>query len=188
MNSNAMKRKTVVASLFAIIVICAVLLGGCGGPSDADIIRTKISENLDSVKQLKDDTIDKMIGDGADSIKEYGIDPKEVTRSLFDKFDYKINSIDVNGNKATAHVTLTCKSFKEIMTKFQEKIFAQAMQNHAKTGSDDFNKIMKDALESSVDQADPRDTDCDFNFTKKTDEWSADATQSDELARALGQR
>ena len=87
-------------------------LAGCsGGTSDEDAIRASLASELDSIKNI-DDAFVNEFSESIDmsQLSVYGIDGVEFMKSYLSGFDYAIDSINVDGDSATAQITLTCKS------------------------------------------------------------------------------
>ena len=89
-------------------------LAGCsGGASDEEAIRASLASELDSIKNI-DDAFVNEFSESIDmsQLSVYGIDGVEFMKSYLSGFDYAIDSINVDGDSATAQITLTCKSYK----------------------------------------------------------------------------
>lgn len=107
-----MKKAAIVCISFA-IALCSIGLFGCGQSSE-DVIRGGISEELDMLKNMDDETLDLLMEDIPYDMQyttqALGISVEDYFTAYFDGFDYKINDIDVNGDEATVNVTLFVKS------------------------------------------------------------------------------
>ena len=104
----------ILALLVAIMMIAAACsLSGClGSPSDEDAIRAKLTSELDSIKNLDDSFVDEFSESiNMSQLSVYGIDGVAFMKSYLDGFDYAIDSITVDGDRATAQITITCKSY-----------------------------------------------------------------------------
>ncbi len=121
--------KRIIATFLAaaLLTLGAVALVGCGGPSDEEIVRQGVTDELDKIKNLDTETIDQMALEvGAAGFENYGIDPKEFVTSYLNGFDYRIDDVTVDGQEATATVVLTCKSFTEYEAALTEAATALA--------------------------------------------------------------
>ena len=102
----------------ALALVCGLVLAGCStGPSAEELIREDISSALDEVKSLDDDTVEELVESmDAASLEPYGIDGKELIRSMVDGFDYTIDAVTVDeeAGTATAELTVTSKSMAEL--------------------------------------------------------------------------
>lgn len=121
----SMKIKNALVACAATVVMAfgAVALTGCG-PSDEEVIREGVTAQLEAIKTLDPALLDELSkGAGTAEMAAYGIEPKEFVTSYLAGFDYRVDEITVDGDKAQANVVLTCKSLKEF-----EKAFTEATQ------------------------------------------------------------
>ena len=100
------------AALLALSIGMVGLAGCSSGTSDEDAIRASLSSELDSIKNI-DDAFVNEFSESIDmsQLSVYGIDGVEFMKSYLSGFDYTIDSINVDGDSATAQITLTCKSY-----------------------------------------------------------------------------
>ena len=111
-----MALKKIPAAACAALLMLTCLLGaaGCSAPTPEDAIRASLSQKLDGIKSLDDSFLTELQDDlDVNRFSEYGIDGKEFMKGYFEGFDYAIDSIVVDGDTATATVTLQCKSFSQ---------------------------------------------------------------------------
>ncbi|OUO91477.1 hypothetical protein B5F40_03305 [Gordonibacter sp. An230] len=105
--------KRVLAALMtaALVSFGGLTLAGCSQSNSEEIVREGVTEELESLKRLDDSLLDQL-STNAEMIQltMYGVDPKDFASTYLDGFDYRIDSVTVEGNKATAVVVLTCKS------------------------------------------------------------------------------
>ena len=102
----------VLAALLTLSIGMVGLAGCSGGTSDEDAIRASLASELDSIKNI-DDAFVNEFSESIDmsQLSVYGIDGVEFMKSYLSGFDYAIDSINVDGDSATAQITLTCKSY-----------------------------------------------------------------------------
>ena len=112
-----MFKKAVLACATAVLLAFgATALAGCGGQSAEDLIRDNLSAEFDQVKNLDEEFLNEVTADASTSgLEEFGIDAVELMKAYFGGFDYVIDDVTVDGDTATATVTLTCKSFDDYM-------------------------------------------------------------------------
>lgn len=113
-----MMKKLTLMAISVIAAISMLALVGCGS-SPEQVIRDGLTQELDTVKNLDDATLDEVAGDALDEYEEFGIDIKEFLRSYFDGFDYTIGDITVDGDKAEAVVTFDIKSYSQFESDFE---------------------------------------------------------------------
>jgi hypothetical protein len=110
------------ACLLVMFVACGLV--ACGGQSDEQAIRSGISAELDNFKNPTKESLSKIIDENDSSvseIKSYGIDPYEFIAHCFKSFDYKVGDVKVNGNEATANVSVTNVDISKAFQKASER-------------------------------------------------------------------
>lgn len=119
-------RKMVGLALAAMLAIGGLAaVPGCAAPTPEDAIRASLAQRLDGIKGLDEGFLGELQGDlDVDRFSEYGIDGMEFMKGYFEGFDYTIDSITVDGDTATATVTLQCKSFSQ----YRDKLTAAAKE------------------------------------------------------------
>ena len=111
------------AALLALSIGMVGLAGCSSGTSDEDAIRASLSSELDSIKNI-DDAFVNEFSESIDmsQLSVYGIDGVEFMKSYLSGFDYTIDSINVDGDSATAQITLTCKSYTGYLQALQTAV------------------------------------------------------------------
>ena len=110
------KKAVLACATAALLAFGATALAGCGGQSAEDLIRNNLSAEFDQVKNLDEEFLNEVTADASTSgLEEFGIDAVELMKAYFGGFDYVIDDVTVDGDTATATVTLTCKSFDDYM-------------------------------------------------------------------------
>lgn len=185
---NVMKKKLLLAPLMAALVVCVVLLSGCGGPSVEELITNDLTSQFDEIKNGGDDFLSGLEEASGDEFEQLGIDPKEYAKSYLEGFDYKIGDVTVDEDKgtATAEVTITCKSMNKIVedfaTQYQEKIAALDTM----PSEDDLYKMAGQVMVDVTKAAKTKDTKVTFKYSaNKDNEWSADDSATTEMMNAM---
>lgn len=185
---NVMKKKLLLAPLMAALVVCVVLLSGCGGPSVEELITNDLTSQFDEIKNGGDDFLSGLEEASGDEFEQLGIDPKEYAKSYLEGFDYKIGDVTVDEDKgtATAEVTITCKSMNKIVedfaTLYQEKIAALDTM----PSEDDLYKMAGQVMVDVTKAAKTKDTKVTFKYSaNKDNEWSADDSATTEMMNAM---
>lgn len=108
------------ALLATLLIAGAAFLPACAPDAD-NTLRGSLAQKLDGIKALDGGFIEELKADtDADLFSAYGLDGTEFMRAYLDGFDYSIDSIAIDGDTATATVTLTCKSFSGFQQKLTE--------------------------------------------------------------------
>lgn len=183
-----MKKFASIIAAAVCLVLSLCMLSACSGESAEDIITEDITSQLDQVKNLDDDFVAEMVdGLGADELSTYGIDAEEFTRTYLEGFDYSIDSIEVNGNTATATVTLKCRSFtgyeSAVNDAVNNLVADPSIYTMTRTELNQaIGTAMMDALRSTpVTETDP----VELTYNKNGNTWEADESVTDAIANAL---
>lgn len=103
------------ALLAATVLALGALLAvtGCGANAE-EAIRKAIAEEMDTYKNMDDSvlsaTSDMLAGQG---LEEMGIDSRKLAATILDGFDYSIDDVTVEGDKAVATVTIISKGYSD---------------------------------------------------------------------------
>lgn len=184
-------KKTLAAiSASALLVFTLGVMAGCNsGPSDEEVIRQSLTEELDQIKNMDDEFINAMATDmDVDELATYGIDGVEFMKTYLDGFDYKIGDITVDGNKATAQVTLTCKSFTAYNQAVQQaatELATDTERLQAMT-TDQLNQLLGQTVMDALAGVEVAETDqIDITFTKNGNTWTPDAASEQKITTAM---
>ena len=182
------KRTVVAATTAALLTFSLTAVTGCGASSDEDLIRDAITSELESIKTLDEAFLAEMVdGLSADEFTTYGIDPTEFMSSYLAGFDYSIGDISVDGDTATATVTLTCKSFSA----YEESLTAKssdAVQNNdlASMSEDEINKLIGKIMVEALNEVEPATTEpITLEYTKEGNVWTPTAASEEALTNAM---
>ena len=132
MNARRMSRFIVAAAATMLFTFALAALSACG-PSDEERISTVLTTEFDQVKNHDDAYVTSMLDDNAkQALTSAGIDPEAFATAFLDGFDYRIDSINVEKDYATAQIVITSKSLTSITSALQDDAQASAA---AGTGS-----------------------------------------------------
>lgn len=126
------------------LVLTAGIFTGCGPKvSDEEIIQQAIEEELDSIKNMEEEALNEMgVEEMAAQLETLGIDGEDFLKTYLDGFDYTIGEIEVDGDHATASVTLKCKSFNDMNTQM-ENISVEMLENPEELAGMSEDEIMQ---------------------------------------------
>lgn len=155
-------------------------------------IREGLSGELDTIVNKKGDDWDEMISDIEDEadLSQFGIDAEEFVNVLFDGFDYEITSVDVDeeDDTAVAHVTLTSKSMKDVMTALQQAAddFMGDPNNYAGLSEDELYKKVGELMMDAIRGVETQNVDVDLECERDEDgNWTEADSVADEITNAL---
>ena len=113
-----MKKLVSALAAGALVLGALFMVTGCG-PSSEEVIRNAITQEMDSYKNMDDSAMSEIATMAEnEGISELGIDDQEFAAAVLDGFDYNIDDITVDGDTATATVTIVSKSYSD----FEERI------------------------------------------------------------------
>ena len=193
-----MNKRTNVGRLLAGIVSCVLALGlvvglaGCG-KNDEELIRESVSTTMDLFKNPSEEKLKPWVEEsGVDlsSLDEYGIDFYEFVGHLFAHFDYTINDVKVDGDKATASLTLTNADVTSVIEQATADITGNIDQYTdmltAEDGQEQFMKVYFDKIYEILDSTDKTvTTDADLTLTKKDGQWEVDDSSKEQVVSAM---
>ena len=145
-----LKKMGIVDAAMALAVFTLCSLTACG-PSPEDTIREAITDEFDGYKNA-DDSVIQQIAQSAEKqgISQYGIENEEFATMVLDGFDYSINSIEVDGNSATANLTIVSKSSAAFKEKLTESINAISQNPELASMTDDQKmELISEAITNS---------------------------------------
>ena len=181
--------KKVATTFFASILLAmgAMALVGCG-QNDEEIIRDGVSAELDKLKNLDEETLNLLASEaGADDLSSYGIDAKEFVSSYLAGFDYRIESVNVDGDNATATVVLTCKSFSQYTNSLEEAVTTLAEDESIQSMStDEQNMKFGETIMSSLNELSAVETSpIELAFAREGNSWSTTQEAEQAITNAL---
>ena len=161
------------------------------GPSVEELIRSDISGQLDLITDPTSDDYREMIEDIDEDggLSQFGVSTEDFVASMFDGFSYEITSVEVDeeAGTAVAHVSMTVKSFADIMPRFEELLYElQADPSVIGLGEDELYARVGELMMQAVDETEAKQSDLDLQYYRDSDgAWEEDESVSDEVASAL---
>lgn len=111
-----MKKRILLAPVVAIACMLTLVLGGCGGASAEDLIRENLESYMGEVDVADEAFVEGLESSAGEDLDQLGITADEFAAAYLDGFGYEIGDITVDGDTATAELTITVKSYTDIMT------------------------------------------------------------------------
>ena len=177
------------ATLLALSIGMVGLASCSSGTSDEDAIRASLSSELDSIKNI-DDAFVNEFSESIDmsQLSGYGIDGVEFMKSYLSGFDYTIDSINVDGDSATAQITLTCKSYTGYLQALQTAVDEVTADPDALAAlsNDEINQKIGEIVIGSLDGVELAATQpITITYTKVDGTWEPASSTSGDIAAAL---
>lgn len=165
------------ASICALAVAlgCMCTLIGCG-PSDEEMCKEAVDSTLSQFKNVDDELLDSVLDELPSSLQSsyesVGLDFKAMFKSWLDGYDYKLDSLQIDGNKATANVTVTCKKLMPAMTQGADKATSDfASGTVLPKTQDEATKYVAQKMMDALDAAQPEQIDTTLSLEKKDGKW-----------------
>jgi hypothetical protein len=143
MKQHKFGKLLVVALACALACVTTVGLTACGGESDEDQIKDYLNDYFGTLQNLDGDMIDEIESElSSDAtfgtyISDGSIDVEEYMDHLFGRLEYKIDDIEVDGDTATAKVTISNPDISAAMTAAQEDLYAMDQDELAQIYTDE---------------------------------------------------
>lgn len=181
--------KTVLVAGLAVVLLAAgaVSLVACG-PSAEEVVRQGVSDELERLKTHDPALVEELAADSAAAgLEAYGIDAQEFVTAYLDGFDYRIDKVVVNGDTATATVTLTCKKFDAFNDALTTASIALAEDEEiASLSTDEINqKIGQTVLEALASVEATESEPVDLPFSLENNVWTPTSDTEKALSSAL---
>lgn len=183
-----MKKRILLAPVMAIACVLTLVLGGCGGASAEDLIR----QNLESYMAYTDDANDEFVSGleaaAGDDLETLGISSDEFAEAYLDGYDYEIGDITVDGDTATAEVTVTIKSYSGIMSDFEAAFneYAANLDYESISGPEEIYENAGQLLLDALNNTEPSSVTVEVTYSKNSDgEWEMDSSSADALSTAV---
>lgn len=169
----------------------AVGLSGCG-KNDEQLIRSSVTEVLDTFKNPTPEGLQKYIDDSnvdLSTLEEYDVDFTEFMMHMFKHFDYTIDDVKVDGDAADVSVTLSNADLNaalEATLTDLDDLSEYADMLSADDGQKQFMKMFMQKLYEHIDSSeDIVSNSATLKLNKVDNEWSVDEASLDEVVSAM---
>lgn len=180
-----------VAVIAVIGLVAAFVVPSLMGPSSEEIIREGVASQFEMLMDPNSEDYREMVEDLDDSagLGQFGVSGEEFVGSMLDGLDYDITAVEVDeaNDEAVCYVTMTCKSFADIMPRLEQRMNELVNDPSVYTmDTDDLYDLLGDEIMQAVDETELHDVDLELEF-ERDDEgvWSEDDSVEDEVASAL---
>lgn len=180
-----MKKFLAVGILSAVLAFSGLALFGCGGTSDEQMVRDAVSAELDSIKNITDESVAAFTeGAGENAFADYGVSNEQFMTEYFAGFDYSIDSVTVEGDVATVEVSMTMRTmtdFEEALTTKTEE-FVASDEMLSIESEDELNQKIGELLIDSVKATELQQLGpVTITYNKVDGQWVPDASSGDIL-------
>ena len=119
----------------ALVLCMGFALSGCG-TSDEEMIRAGISKELDALKNPTSESLKEMFNkEGSETeaveaqFEALGLDFYEFCEHLFKNFDYTIDEISIDGDKATVDLTVQGVNLEQAIEQVTDEVATDIQSN-----------------------------------------------------------
>ncbi len=149
--------------LAAIVVMCCLAFGmsACGSAANQEeLIKKQVTSFFEVFKNPTEENLSAYVGEidssGLEQLRENGVDVFELLNHCCARYEYQINDVTVDGNEATANVTIKAPSIKKAMSDAEVWIkssdnLSQVMSAMQTDGQKGFMKVWVDRLYEELD-------------------------------------
>lgn len=195
--NNIMKRAMIVLATVVMSVGLCFGLAACGGAANNDeqLIKSELDKAFSTLKNPTEESIKELTGgdlSSLDEIKQYGVEPVEMLKHFFSKFDYTIDGVKVDGDKATASVTITNIDFESVLNKTaadlqnNQEFMTQAAAAYASGGEEAMYKLIFEEVYKAIDNSNDLTTNSvDIALEKKDGTWDFSEQGQKDLVSAM---
>ena len=194
--------RTTIKKIATVLLACVMTIGlgvaivGCsGGQSDEQAIKAELDKELGMLKNPTEENLKTLLGDNIsqlDQIKAMGVDPIELIQHMFAKFDYSVGDVKVDGDTATAKLTLTNVDIQSVMNDVQSNMtsdseFMAKVTEAASSG--DMTKVYPLVFEkmyAGIDASDKLVTsDVEMKLDKKDGQWTVNEDNMSDIVSSM---
>lgn len=165
-----MRKKLAPAAVAAVLLALVLGLMGCSrGPTDEEVIRQGVTEELEAVKAGDDELIASVEEGAGEDLKTLGLDAHEFMSAYLDGFDYSVGDVKVDGDSATVHLSITCRSMGDAMASFMGDYGEAIASVEDLTDTDALYELAGKTLLQSLSATQPKTVECDIQCQKDSD-------------------
>jgi hypothetical protein len=184
------KNRFLVSIVAVALVFSIFALPGCGlFQDDKALITNALTEELNQIKNLDDDMMETMLASDSsyDDLEEFGVSGRQFIEEYLAGFDFSIEDVVVDGNTATATLTLTIKKTSEIEDALYSKAEAfLADESNAALTQDEFYAAYGKLFLEVVRGVDATKSDAfEIVYTKSDGAWTPTSDVNAIIAEAM---
>lgn len=185
--------KKLLSILSAIVLVLGVSFAVSGCSNDEQVIREGIDSEMSVFVNPTSENLKEVLGETDyaslnTELSTYGTTIDELMQHIFSGMTYQIGDISVNGDTATAHVSVTMKDASDVMDNVYSSSDEQAelQQIYADQGmTAAYQAIWQEFYKQLDATTATTTTDVDLTLTKTDDTWTVDDDSSDAFVESL---
>jgi len=177
-----MKKFSLVVVSIVMAFALAFSLVGCGN-ADEKAIRDGLTKEFNQFKDPKSNMWQVEMKSTLKELSDLGINTDNLVTAWVKDFSFKIGTIKIEGNKATAEVSITCKQFYPALEKATEKLFDDPNLNNMT--DEEAMKKWGELIVAELNSAKAVTTVISIPCTKAGNTWAEDAGAEAQYSKAL---
>lgn len=172
-------KKVLVMMVALVLAVVPVLgLAGCGA-DPAKQVADMVNKDLGEVKNLDSDAIDDIVDDSTmQELEGYGVSAQELVKAFYGHFDYRVDSVQVEGDTATAQVWSSNVDLDSVMEDYMSAVTeyattSEAQQLYLSGGQDALEKKLVEMLMEQLQASDVKTTEgtTEVTLQRSGDDW-----------------
>lgn len=158
-------------------------------PSDEELIISDVDSYFEADDDMRSGFIAGLESGSGSELDQLGISADEFADAYLDGYGYEVGTVTVDGDTAEVEVTVTIKSYAEIMSTFESDFYAwaESVDPSTLTSEDQVYQKAGEMLMEAAQAAEPEAYDATLTFSQDSSGvWWMDSSSEYELMSILG--
>lgn len=158
-------------------------------PSDEELIISDVDSYFEADDDMRSGFIAGLESGSGSELGQLGISADEFADAYLDGYGYEVGTVTVDGDTAEVEVTVTIKSYTEIMSTFESNFYAwaESVDPSTVTSEDQVYQKAGEMLMEAAQAAEPEAYDATLTFSQDSSGvWWMDSSSEYELMSILG--
>lgn len=158
-------------------------------PSDEELIISDVDSYFEADDDMRSGFIAGLESGSGSELDQLGISADEFADAYLDGYGYEVGTVTVDGDTAEVEVTVTIKSYAEIMSTFESDFYAwaESVDPSTLTSEDQVYQKAGEMLMAAAQAAEPEAYDATLTFSQDSSGvWWMDSSSEYELMSILG--
>lgn len=158
-------------------------------PSDEELIISDVDSYFEADDDMRSGFIAGLESGSGSELDQLGISADEFADAYLDGYGYEVGTVTVDGDTAEVEVTVTIKSYAEIMSTFESDFYAwaESVDPSTLTSEDQVYQKAGEMLMAAAQAAEPEAYDATLAFSQDSGGvWWMDSSSEYELMSILG--
>ena len=158
-------------------------------PSDEELIISDVDSYFEADDDMRSGFITGLESGSGSELDQLGISADEFADAYLDGYGYEVGTVTVDGDTAEVEVTVTIKSYAEIMSTFESDFYAwaESVDPSTLTSEDQVYQKAGEMLMEAAQAAEPEAYDATLTFSQDSGGvWWMDSSSEYELMSILG--